>query len=127
MKKIAGILFATLLFGCSNQDAVPPSPPQLWHGITISIETRPAPPQSGMTEFLVLATEGKHHQPAYDLLMNLRTADSDAWTQAIQDGQTGVYRRAVLLAPGERSTLQIQVKRGEMIDVLGFPLTLTDK
>jgi hypothetical protein len=69
-------------------------------------------------------TTADHGRPASDLIVSLRTDDQDAWKQAIQDGQIGVYRRAVDVEPGTRSVLQVQIKRSGEEGVLRFPLNV---
>lgn len=85
------------------------------------VESRPSPPRTGMNEFLVMTT-GERGRPVYDLIVSLRTDDHDEWKQAIQDGQVGVYRRAAEVAPGIRSTLQVQIRRNDVESTLRFPL-----
>ena len=96
---------------------------QRWQDMEVHIETRPTPPRPGMAEILAIATRtgGK---PAYDLIISLRTSDTDPWVQAIQDGHLGVYRRAAKLDVGERATLQIKIQYGKEETVLHFPLKL---
>lgn len=98
-------------------------PAQKWEGMDVRVESRPSPPREGMNEFLVMVT-GERGRPAYDLIVSLRTDDHDAWTQAIQDGQLGIFRRAVEVAPGKRSVLQVQIRRRGEESVLLFPLGL---
>ncbi len=114
---------AVLLFGCSGGDRVADSVPQQWQGLDVRVESRPSPPVKGMNEFLVIVTDGRG-QPAWDCLVDVRTAGADPWKQAIQDGRVGVYRRAALVGPGERSVLQVQVRRNDQETVLRFPLNL---
>ena len=111
-----------LLSGCSSKpdlDAIP----QQWQGLDVRLESRPSPPAAGMNEFLVIVTD-QHGQPAWNCMINIRTADADPWKQAIQDGREGVYRRAALLGEGERSILQVKIKRGDTESTLRFPLNL---
>ncbi len=120
-KSIIAMLFLLPMAGCS-EDHSADIPPQKWQGMDVRVESRPSPPRTGMNEFLVLITD-QRGRPGYDLVVSLRTADLDPWTQAIQDGQVGVYRRAAKVAPGARSVLQVQIKRNDTeVDVLRFPL-----
>ena len=96
---------------------------QKWQGVDVRVEVRPSPPRAGMSEFLVMTT-GERGRAVYDLIVSLRTDDRDPWTQAIQDGQVGVYRRAVEVGPGARSVLQVQIKRKDEEGVLRFPLNV---
>lgn len=113
------------LLGCSGEDVQHGDPPpQQWNGWEVQVEARPSPPRNGMNEFLVLMT-GKHDHPVASCLVDVRTAQFDEWSQAIQDGLVGVYRRAALLAPGERHTLQVRLRCGDdksMNTVLYFPI-----
>lgn len=110
------------LAACGGRQATD-APPQMWGDVEVRIESRPSPPRTGMNEFLVMVT-GERGKPISDLVVSLRTDDRDAWRQAIQDGQVGVYRRAAEVAPGTRSVLQVQIKRNGTESVLRFPLQL---
>jgi len=126
IKLLTGLTLVAAFFSACGSDDGSPIAAQNWQGINIRVETRPSPPVAGMAEILVIATkpEGK---PAYDLLVSLRTSDTDPWIQSIQDGHLGVYRRAAKLDVGERSTLQVKIQRGQEETVLYFPLKLSDQ
>ncbi len=112
-----------LLSGCSD-DRVADSVAQQWEGLDVRVDSRPSPPVSGMNEFLVIVTD-ERGQPACDCQVEIRTAQTDRWKQSIQDGRVGVYRRAALVGPGERSTLQVQISRNKSEKaILRFPLNL---
>ncbi len=111
-----------LLGGCSG-DRAPDSVPQQWQGLEVRVESRPSPPAPGMNEFLVIMTD-RRGQPGWDYLVEVRSADGDPWKQAIQDGREGVFRRAAMVAPGERSVLQVRLRRNDQETVLRFPLNL---
>ncbi|MCL4315938.1 MAG: hypothetical protein M1527_03610 [Gammaproteobacteria bacterium] len=117
MKKASALLCAVLLAACSAGESR--LPVQEWQGVTVGVETRPAPVVVGMNEFLVSAQGPRG--AVYDLLIFIRMDDGQPWTQAIQDGHTGVYRRA-LRVQGPGQTLQVQVKRAGQETVLGFAL-----
>lgn len=97
-------------------------PPQRWQDLEVQIESRPNPPRAGMNEFLVMVNDSRG-RPAHDLVVSLRTGDADAWKQAIQDGQVGVYRTAVKVESGVNSVLQVQLQGKDAEGVLRFPLT----
>lgn len=118
--KYAALVLLGTLSACGGEQAAD-IPAQKWQGVDIRVESHPSPPRTGMNEFVVMAT-GKHSSPIYDLVVSLRTDDHDAWTQAIQDGQLGIYRRAAEVAPGTRSVLQVQIRRDGEESVLRFPL-----
>ncbi|MBU6504142.1 MAG: hypothetical protein KGJ15_03400 [Betaproteobacteria bacterium] len=119
---LAAALSCAALAGCSGEKAAD-TVPQHWQDLDIRVETRPSPPQLGMDEFLVIVTRS-HGQPAWDCLVDIRTADEDPWKQAIQDGRVGVYRRSALVGLGERSVVQVQIHRqdNDSTTVLRFPL-----
>ncbi|HEX7157078.1 MAG TPA: hypothetical protein VF229_07665 [Burkholderiaceae bacterium] len=99
--------------------------PQRWGEIEIKVETRPAPPRPGANEILVMAT-GPHGRPVHDLMILVRAGDQAPWTQAIQDGYVGVYRRALQLGP-ENSMLQVQARSGGEQKVFSFALAIGDR
>lgn len=100
-------------------------PSQNWQQFIVQVQTRPSPPETGMDEILVMVTD-EHGRPGNDLMVSLRSRDQDQWIQAIEDGGLGVYRRAVELAPGDRSTLQVQLKNQDAVTVLRFPIKLSN-
>jgi hypothetical protein len=73
-----------------------------------------------MNELLVILTDNRG-RPVFDYVVSMRSSDADPWNQAIQDGEMGVYRRAIDLEPGARSVLQVQLKRPGSETVLRFP------
>lgn len=109
-----------LLSACGGRQAAD-APPQILGDVEVRVESRPSPPRSGMNEFLVMVT-GQRNKPISDLVVSIRTDEQDAWKQAIQDGQVGVYRRAADVAPGARSVLQVLIRRNGTENVLHFPL-----
>lgn len=119
MTKISMLLCAVLLLGaCGAGDSRLPT--QEWQGVTVGVETRPAPVVMGMNEFLISARGARG--AVYDLLIFIRMGDDKPWTQAIQDGRTGVYRRALEVRGVGTYTLRVQVKRAGQETVLNFAL-----
>lgn len=119
MRAAAGLLLAAVA-GCGGERAAD-APQQKWRDLDVSVESRPSPPRAGMNEFLVMVTDARG-RPAYNLVVSLRTSNQEPWKQAIEDGQVGVYRRAVKLEPSANSVLQVQIRRKDEEDVLLFPL-----
>jgi hypothetical protein len=115
------LLSLGLLAACSSGNNAPSAPPQTWQGYEVRMESRPNPPRAGANEF-VLMVSGNHGKPVHDVVVAFRTSDADDWKQAIQDGEIGVYRRAVEVEPAGRDVLQVQLKRGGVESVLRFPL-----
>ncbi len=118
--RIAALALIGAMAGCGG-DHTAELPPQKWSDMEVRVEPRPNPPHPGMNEFLVMVTD-RRGRPAYDLIISLRTDDQDEWKQAIEDGQVGVYRRAVRVGTGVRSVLQVHMKRNGTEDTLYFPL-----
>ena len=98
MRRILLALIAVMVGACSEPDPRYLIQPQKWNDIVIEVESRPTPIRPGMNEFLVIATL-EHGKPVPDLIVSLRAEPNDEWQQAIQDGYSGVYRRALRL-PG---------------------------
>jgi len=118
-------MFVGLLSACSNEQSVILGPQQ-WQDLSFRVEARPSPLRAGMNEFIVIANREKH-KPGVGLMVMLRAGESGEWRQAIQDGYTGVYRRAVKVDDPETQSLSVHVRRvkgdnkGEET-VLLFPL-----
>ncbi len=119
--RYAAMTLLALVAGCGKPSE--DIPPQMWENMEVRVESRPSPPRVGMDEFLVMVTDRRGH-PGYDLIVSLRTSDQDPWKQAIEDGQVGVYRRAVEVGPGARAVLQVQIRRRDTESVLYFPLKI---
>jgi len=117
----AGLVLAALAACGAEQAAL--APPQKWQGMEVNVESRPNPPHAGMNEFLVMVTDARG-RPAYNLVVSLRTSSQDQWKQAIEDGQVGVYRRAVKLELGANGVLQVQVRSKDAEGILEFPLKM---
>jgi len=119
------ILSAGLLSACSNERSVILGPQQ-WQDLNFRVEARPSPPRVGMNEFIVIASHGKY-KPGVGLVVMLRVGENEEWRQAIQDGYTGVYRRAAKVDDPATQSLSVHVRRvkGDNKDdetVLSFPL-----
>jgi hypothetical protein len=123
MRKLILVLI-TLLFlsACAGEEDVRLGP-QVWNDINFIVESRPSPIRAGMNEFIVIASK-ERVRPGVGLVVSLRTSDQDEWRQAIQDGFTGVYRRAVMVHDPRSDVLQVRIRRNKEKDetVLRFPL-----
>ena len=95
-------------------------PVQHWQGIEFLVEPGPAPVRPGSTEFIVRATEADGHA-AFDLIISVRLNEEAPWRQAIQDGQTGVYRRGLIVEAGQE-ILFMQIRHKNEIGEIEFPL-----
>lgn len=111
------------LAACSDAGEQLSIPSQHWKEADVRIETHPNPPLAGMSEIVVIVT-GLHGRPIYNLKVSLRGNDSMQWVQAIQDGNIGVYRRAIDIGDRESIALQVRLQQGTDEKVLLFPLKL---
>lgn len=119
------LLFAGLLSACSSEQSIILGPQQ-WQDLDFRVEARPSPLRVGMNEFIVIATRGEY-KPGVGLVVMLRVAESGEWRQGIQDGFTGVYRRAVQVDDPATQSLSVRVRRMKGDNkgdetVLSFPL-----
>lgn len=122
MRILTVALLALLLAACGAPEEQYRIPAQQWDDVVIRVESQPAPVVTGMNEFLVLATL-ERGKPVHDLIVSLRAGEAQPWQQGIQDGHSGVYRKAINVPPGV-TELQVQLrrKRAENEVVLNFPL-----
>ena len=90
--------------------------------VVVEVQSRPMPVRPGMNEFLVITTL-ERGKPVSDFIVEMRGSDSAQWRQGIQDGHSGVYRKAVHI-PDTATHLQVKLrkKREESENVLLFPL-----
>ncbi len=118
------ILVGLLLAGCGAPPEGTRLPPQKWDNVIFELESRPMPVRVGMNELLVLATE-ERGRPVGDLLIDVRASEELAWRQTIQDGLSGVYRRAIRVPPGATGiSLRIKRKMSDEQVELFFPIEL---
>jgi len=119
MKVFVVALLGLILSGCGSGVSSTLGQQRL-ADVVIEVQCRPAPVTIGMNEFLVIATD-IHGGPVHNLLVELRLKDDEDWRQAIQDGFSGVYRKA--LGVGSlQDLLRVRIKRGGTETELRFPL-----
>jgi hypothetical protein len=116
------VVLAGLLSACADERAVMLGPQQ-WQDLGIKVETRPSPLRVGMNEFIVIASR-EEYKPGVGLIVMLRVNENGKWRQAIQDGFTGVYRRAVKVDDPATQSLSVHIRRSGNKDetTLLFPL-----
>jgi len=119
MKKIWLLLASWLVLGCAPEN-LPTMPEQTWQDMTVHVEARPTPLKSGISEFWIILNDARG-LPVHDVMVTMR-ADAGDWQQAIQDGHTGVYRRAVLIKEPARAVLTVRLRRKDQTGELFFPL-----
>ncbi len=100
-------LIAILLGACSGE--IPTSEVKQWKDYTVHIESRPPTVVKGMNELLLLANY-KVRGRAHNLIVYFRMGPEGKWVQAMQDGHTGVYRRAMKVKDPETDVLYVHLK-----------------
>ncbi|HHH48130.1 MAG TPA: hypothetical protein ENK51_04505 [Gammaproteobacteria bacterium] len=114
------VALSGLLLACAGDEAVLLGP-QEWDDTRFIVESRPSPIRQGMTEFIVIATRDKS-RPGVGFVVSLRASEDRDWRQAIQDGYTGVYRRAVWVEDPLGGRLAVHVKKKDGAETtLYFP------
>ncbi len=103
------VLFLLAISGCADEQAVLLGPQQ-WQDLEFVVETRPSPVRMGMNEFVVIASR-EVYKPGVGLIVDIRANEKIAWRQAIQDGFTGVYRRAIRVNNPQTDVLAVHVRR----------------
>ena len=102
------LTFLWVVVACGKGDAYI-LVPQHWNETEFIVEIRPGAPQQGMNEFVVVATEFKG-PPGYNYVVSIKMKDSEGWAQMIQDGHSGVYRRAIRIDDPVNGVLMVQVR-----------------
>ena len=123
MRILLFALLGLLLGGCGS-DVADSLGQQRLGDVIIEVQCRPAPVVLGMNEFLIMATD-VHGAPAHDMLVDLRMKDDAEWRQAIQDGFSGVYRKA-LGVESLHDQLRVKIKHDGAETELRFPLSKSE-
>jgi hypothetical protein len=117
-----------ILFTACGSDEVVRLGPQYWNDLQIVVETRPPRIRAGMNEFIVIASR-ERNKPGVGLVVSIRAEEKGEWRQAIQDGYTGVYRRAVKVSDPHNDVLSVHIRNTkasseeeEAETILQFPL-----
>lgn len=124
MKVLIAVIMLSALTGC-GRDAAYLLPPQVWNDTEFMVEIRPGAPRVGMNEFVVLSTQ-TDGAPGYNYVITIKTNLSDRASQMIQDGHSGVYRRAIEVKDPANEVLVVQVTHKKETDLkteLNFPLS----
>jgi len=108
------LLMAVVLAGCSDSPMVVLGPQQ-WEDLEFRVEVHPSPPSVASRDV---------YKPGVGLVVDIRVDETGKWRQAIQDGFTGVYRRAVFIRDPKTQSLHVNVRRSTNDDKvsLSFPL-----
>ena len=110
MKKILSLIILLFLASCTTE--IPTTQFQEWGEYSFRLESRPPVIKEGMNEFLFVGNF-KDRFRAFDLIVSFRIGESGKWNQAIQDGHTGVYRRAMMVRDVSKDILFVRVKQNK--------------
>lgn len=109
MKKIYLLLIGVLLLSaCSTE--IPTTPLQEWEDYTFRLESRPPIIEKGMMEFITIANFEEQFR-GWNLIVYYRMGPTGRWIQAIQDGHTGAYRRAMMVNDPATDVLYVHIKQ----------------
>lgn len=103
--------------------------PQQWGETQFVVEVRPGPPVKGMNEFVIIATD-VNGTPGYQYVISIKTDSGGRWRQMIQDGHSGVYRRAIPVSDPSNGVLSVEIKHQKekaKQTILTFPLSKTSQ
>ncbi|MDH3325216.1 MAG: hypothetical protein OEM38_00700 [Gammaproteobacteria bacterium] len=119
MKKLILLVLIALSVSCTNE--IPTTQFQEWGEYSFRLESRPPHVKPGMNEFLLIGNFKKKFR-AYDLIVSYRMGPAGKWSQAIQDGNTGVYRKAMRVKNVETDVLFVYVKQNKKIKMTDEPV-----
>jgi len=108
-----------LCVSCTNE--IPTTQFQEMGDYSFRLESRPPHVTAGMNEFLLVGNFKKKFR-AYDLIISYRIGPTGKWNQAIQDGHTGVYRKAMRVADPESDVLYVYVKQSKKTQMTDEPI-----
>ena len=106
---VAAMLIVGLLSGCGGDDGSF-FQQRHWNTLDIKLETRPHPIQAGHNEFLLHLTGPKGARLAIGAVVHYRLHPQDAWIQAMPDGMSDVFRRALDVDDPRHAKLYVQLR-----------------
>lgn len=124
LKTLVVTLLLLATSGCGKGDAYI-LVPQQWDDAKFVVEIRPGAPRQGMNEFVVISTHTSG-VPGYQYVVSIKMDSDQHWVQMIQDGHSGVYRRAIAVRDPLNGVLNVQVKYQkdkDKLTTLHFPLS----
>ena len=125
-RALLGAAIPLLLTACGSDETQMAVKP--YGQYSVAIATHPSPIEAGVNEVVVIITGPRHHRPLWNALVRLRALPNTNWVQAIEDGHTGVYRRAVDFgAPTPTGPLHVEIEENGKATEIDFPLSLIDK
>jgi hypothetical protein len=124
LKLIPAVFLFMMLGACGGQGAYVLGPKWL-DDLEVAVEIRPGAPTAGMNEFLVIVTH-RDRKPGHQYIVSIKMDHQSEWRQSIQDGATGVFRRAVRVDDPVNDVLlvKLEAKRSNAeVGQLEFPLS----
>jgi len=118
------MLSAVLLAGCSNKDFFIT---KHWQGWIIKLETRPHPIVAGHDEFLLHVDNPDRHLPEGMIVRYSLDPKKDGWIQAMPDGLSDIFRRALTVNDPKHATLYVRLEYKGKKGLLLFDLSEQQK
>jgi len=81
-----------------------------WNTLDIKLETRPHPVQAGHNEFLLHLRGPKGARLATGAVVRYRLRPQDGWIQAMPDGMSDVFRRALNVRDPRHARLYVHLR-----------------
>ncbi len=94
-----------------------------WGEWTIRLETRPHPIQAGHNEFLLHVVGPPGHRLPGGMIVRYRLSEHDAWIQAMPDGMSDVFRRALTVKDPAHAVLHVHLSYAGKETELRFVLS----
>ena len=110
MNKLIFLCIIAILSACTTE--IPTTATTKWGDYTFRLEARPPIITKGMVELLTIV-DFQENLRGWDLILYYRIGPTGRWVQAIQDGHTGVYRRAMKIKDPETDVLYLHVKKNQ--------------
>lgn len=115
------LLIVFFSLGACNEEPAYILGPQLYKDVEVIVDVRPGAPRVGMNEFIIVATH-KNGLPGHLFIVSIKLEGTQEWHQSIQDGHSGVYRRALRVNDPKKDVLLVQLQQENEEGILSFPL-----
>ncbi len=81
-----------------------------WDSVDIALETRPHPIRAGHNEFLLHLYGPPGHRLPEGIVVRYRLHPQDAWIEAMPDGMSDVFRRALTVRDPKHAKLYVHLR-----------------
>lgn len=122
---VAGLVTVALMVSACGKPDGAVIEPQYWENNQVTLEARPYPLRLGMNEFIVLVT-APGLLPVHDVLVEMRAEGQKKWGQGIQDGATGVFRKALRIDRIGQQWIHVSLKRDGVTTIVRFQVETVD-